>query len=98
MKKSPTPRPLAPEDTNRAHTTVGLPAAQFIARHKPFVADFNVPIADSHDLEDRPFAGAVPEVKAVAQITGSFSLIWPALVQREPTFSAIPHLGDIQAN
>ena len=41
-----------------------------------------VPQADGNDLEDRLFAALVLDAKAVAQITGSFSLTWPALVQR----------------
>ena len=32
--------------------------------------------------QDLPFAALVLDAKAVAQITGSFSLTWPALVQR----------------
>ncbi|TSA09746.1 MAG: hypothetical protein D4R79_13110 [Comamonadaceae bacterium] len=41
-----------------------------------------VPIAVSHESQDRPFAALVLDAKAVAQITGSFSLTWPALAQR----------------
>lgn len=39
-KTAPDPLPLV--------TAVSLRVAQFIARHKPFVADFNVPMAVSH--------------------------------------------------
>lgn len=38
--------PPAPVDTLPPVTTVSLRAAQLIARHKPFVADFNVPKAE----------------------------------------------------
>jgi len=44
-----------------------------------------VPQADDHDPGKRPFAATVKEAKAVAQITGSFSLPWPSTVQRLPT-------------
>ena len=37
--------PLAPEDTYRAHTTVGFPVLQFNAVKKQFVVARKVPIA-----------------------------------------------------
>ena len=44
-----------------------------------------VPQEAVEQSQDRPFAALVLDAKAVAQITGSFSLTWPALVQRNPT-------------
>ena len=41
-----------------------------------------VPQEAVEQSQDRPFAALVLDAKAVAQITGSFSLTWPALVQR----------------
>ena len=38
------------------------------------MADFNVPIADSHDLKDRPLVAVDREAKAVTQIMNSHSL------------------------
>jgi hypothetical protein len=38
--------------------TVGFPALQFNAVRKQFVAARKVPLADNHDLGDRPFTGA----------------------------------------
>ena len=40
---------LAPEDTLPPVTTVSYRVAQFIARQKPLVADFNVPIPEGHN-------------------------------------------------
>ena len=45
----------------------------------------SVPQEAVEQSQDRPFAALVLDAKAVAQITGSFSLTWPALVQRNPT-------------
>jgi hypothetical protein len=42
-----------------------------------FMAVANVPIADSHDLEDRSLVAVVRNAKAVTQITVSRSLTWP---------------------
>ena len=64
--------------------TVGVSSNQ-PAGQTPVVTSNNVPKADSHDLEDRPFVAVVRKAKAVAQITGSFSLPWPSTVQRKPT-------------
>lgn len=47
----------------------------------------NVPIPDSHNLGDRTFAAVVREAEAGAQITGSFSLTWRALLQRVQSFT-----------
>ena len=44
-----------------------------------------VPQEAVEQSQDRPFAALVLDAKAVAQITGSFSLTWPALVQRNQT-------------
>ena len=42
---------LAPEDPLPPATTVSLRDAQFISRHKPFVAGFKVPLPDDDFLE-----------------------------------------------
>ena len=42
-----------------------------------------VPQGVGEQSQDLPFAALVLDAKAVAQITGSFSLTWPALVQRD---------------
>lgn len=42
----------------------------------------NVPIADNHDLGERPLVAVVQEAEAVVQVGGSSSLTWLALVQR----------------
>ena len=57
-------------------TTGSLQVAQFIPNQKPFVVDFNVTIADSHDLKDRPLVAVVREAKAVTQIMNLLSLAW----------------------
>ncbi len=58
----------------RARTTVRFPALQFNAVNKQFVATRKVPQGASQPSEDRPSAAPVLDVKAVAQIAGSFSL------------------------
>jgi len=45
-------------------TTGSFPAVQFNASQKPFVADFSVPIADSHDFEDLTFMVTCWKAKA----------------------------------
>jgi len=60
-----------------------LRLAQFIARQKPFVADFKVPIPVTDESQDRPFALMDQEAKAALQIASSFALTWPASVQRQ---------------
>lgn len=40
------------------------------------MVDFNVTIADSHDLKDRPLVAVVGEAKAVTQIMNLLSLTW----------------------
>ncbi len=57
-------------------TTGSLQVAQFIPNQKPFVVDFNVTIADSHDLKDRPLVAVVREARAVTQIMNLLSLTW----------------------
>jgi hypothetical protein len=54
------------------------------ARYPIAIGNCLVPIADSHDLEDRSFVAVIQDAKAVTQITVSFSLTWPALGQRKP--------------
>lgn len=66
-----------------------FPALQFKPSQKPFVAFGIVPIADSHDLEDRSFIAVVQDAEAVTQITVSFSLNWPALEQRKKSFATV---------
>ena len=46
---------LSPEDTLRAYTTVRIPALQFKAVKKPFVATCKVPIGDTefHEMPVR---------------------------------------------
>ncbi|EKD99116.1 MAG: hypothetical protein ACD_23C00120G0002 [uncultured bacterium] len=56
------------------------------ANQEPLVKFGIVPIADSHDLEDRSFIAVVQDAEAVTQITVSFSLNWPALEQRERVY------------
>ena len=73
------------KSTYPSPTTVSLRVAQFIARHKPFVADCKVPQGVGEQSQERLFAALVPDAKAVTQVTGSFSLTWPALGQRKPT-------------
>ena len=46
-------------------------------------AGYLVPQAVGEQSQDRPFAALVLDAKAVAQITGSFFLTWPASGQRE---------------
>ena len=46
------------------------------------MATCKVPQGVGEQSQDLPFAALVLDAKAVAQITGSFSLTWPALVQR----------------
>ena len=43
-----------------------------VARLQSLVSTNFVPIADSYDLEDRPFVAVVREAKAVAQLTNSY--------------------------
>jgi hypothetical protein len=43
----------------------------------------NVPQGVGEQSQEQPFAVLVLDAKAVAQITGSFSLTWPALAQRK---------------
>jgi hypothetical protein len=56
-------------------TTDSLRVAQLIARLKPFVADFNVPIADGHNFEDLSFVVSAMQARVVIQILGSKSPI-----------------------
>jgi hypothetical protein len=56
--------------------------AQITSSQRPFVTGNWVSFADSHDLEDRPFAAVVRDAEAVTQITASFSLTRRAPVQR----------------
>ena len=62
------------KDTKRLSTTVCLLVLQFKAVKKQFVAACKVPQGASQPSEDRPSAAPVLDVKAVAQIAGSFSL------------------------
>jgi hypothetical protein len=71
------------------------------SRHKNQVAGLRSPVgssfvpqADDHDPGKRPFAATVKEAKAVAQITGSFSLPWPSTVQRKPSYDQRSQLQD----
>jgi hypothetical protein len=57
-------------------------------RQKPFVAFGNVPIAGSHDFEDRSLVVMVRNARAVTQIAVSFSLTWPTLEQRERVYKS----------
>ena len=61
-------------DTQPTPTTVSLPAAQFVARHKPFVADFNVPQADNHDLAGRSFVVVVQNAEPVTRQRVNYAL------------------------
>lgn len=49
----------------------------------------DVPQGVGEQSQDRPFAALVSDAKAVAQITGSFSLKWPAPVYRFPRFATV---------
>ena len=67
-------RARTPKDTQPTPTTVSLPAAQFVARHKPFVADFNVPQADNHDLAGRSFVVVVQNAEPVTRQRVNYAL------------------------
>jgi hypothetical protein len=59
-----------------------LPKVRYLAVHchavqRSFLTFGTVPIADSHDLEDRSLVAVVRNAKAVTQITVSRSLTWP---------------------
>jgi hypothetical protein len=69
-------------------TTGSLPASQFNASQLPFVDFGDVPIADSHDFEDRSLVVVVRNAKAVTQIAVSFSWTWPTLEQRNRSVTA----------
>jgi hypothetical protein len=57
---------------------------------RPFVADFNVPIADDDDLEDLTFEATSRKVKAAVQIAGSIFLNLRASVQRQESLELRP--------
>ena len=54
-----------------------------------------VPQEAVEQSQDRPFAALVLDAKAVAQITGSFSLTWPAPGQPKRTHMAASQFGEI---
>ena len=83
--RRPTWHSVALKDKLRVFTTVGFPALQFNAVNKQFVATRKVPQGVGEQSQERLFAALVPDAKAVTQVTGSFSLTWPALGQRKPT-------------
>ena len=75
--------------------TVGFTVVQFTAVQQPFIAVDIVPQGVGEQSQDRPFAALVLDVKAVAQITGSFSLTWPAPGQPKRTLMAASQFGEI---
>jgi hypothetical protein len=74
-------------DPKRVLTTGSFRVLKFNPSQKPLVAFGIVPIADSHDLEDRSLVAVVRNAKAVTKITVSLSLTWLALEQRKETIT-----------
>lgn len=60
--------------------------------YRPVVVVSILPIADSHDLEDRSFVAVIQDAKAVTQITVSLYLTWPAPKQRQEPLEFWPWL------
>jgi len=54
-----------------------------------------VPQGVGEQSQEQPFAALVLDAKAVAQITGSFSLTWPAPGQPKRTLMAASQFGEI---
>lgn len=59
----------------------------WVALFRPVVMGSDVPQGVGEQSQDRPFAALVLDGKAVAQITGSVSLTWPALAHRHRTLT-----------
>ena len=57
------------------------------ALYRSVTKDSEVPLEVGEQSQDRPFAALVPDAKAVTQVTGSFSLTWPATGQRDQPFT-----------